>query len=58
MVSIDRFQLAVIERWSAYTVASIDRFQLSVIEVACLYSGVYRQVSAGCNREVTYLYST
>ena len=61
MVSIDRFQLAVIERC---TVASIYRF-LVVIErcpayrqasagynreVSCLYSDLYRQVSAGCNR--------
>ena len=31
MVSIDRLQLAIIERWPAYTVVSIDRFQLAVI---------------------------
>ena len=36
---------------------SIDRFQLAIIEVACLYSGLYRQVSAGCNREVACLYN-
>ena len=46
------FQLVVIEKWPAYKMVSTNRIRLAVIEVACLYSGLYRQVSAGRHREV------
>ena len=51
---VDLQFVAVIERWPAYTVVSIDRFQLAVIERWPAYtaSSLYKQVTAGCNREM------